>query len=381
MTRRARLVAPALLAIAALGCFLAFAMLSGPRPPRADRPAPGGALTLEFLDVGQGDAILIRSPEGKTALIDAGPSRHVADLLHDRGIRGLDLAVVSHHHADHYGGMAEVVRQFRPRAFLDADSSHASGQYLALLEAVEKAGCASIRPTSAPRNVDLGSVRLTILPQPPDDREEENNNSVGIRLQFGDFSALLTGDSETRERKWWMKHAPDLCAEVNILKLAHHGSRNGVDVAWLNLTHPQLAVASLAAGNDFGHPHPETLTLLAGLGIPLRRTDLDGTITIRSDGRTWTLARTDHPARAPPPSDSSYRGPAPARADGHRARGGLVHLNTSSLEDLQTLPGIGPELARRIMAGRPYRSVDDLLRVDGLGRKRVEHIRPFLEVD
>ncbi len=89
------------------------------------RPSLGFA-TVEFLDVGQGDAILIRSPEGKTALVDAGPSNRVVDLLHDRGIDSLDLVVVSHHHIDHYGGMAAVVRACRPRVFLDADSRRIS---------------------------------------------------------------------------------------------------------------------------------------------------------------------------------------------------------------------------------------------------------------
>lgn len=348
------------------------------RPP----PSGGSQAVVEFLDVGQGDAILIRSPEGKTALVDAGPSRHILDLLADRGVERIDLAVVSHHHSDHYGGMKEVVRRYQPRFFLDADSSHASNQYLGLLEEIESAGSASIHPfPAAPRRIDLGSVALVVLPQPPDDAQEENNNSIAIRVEYGRFSALLTGDSEGRERKWWMAHAADLCAGADVLKLAHHGSRNGVDSAWLNLTHPDLAVASLGAGNDFGHPHRETLALLDGLDIPLRRTDRDGTVTVRSDGKTWGLARPAFPARAPPPPDSSYRGPAPRRSDPYASRGGLVRINRASLDELQDLPGIGDTLARRIMARRPIRGLADLRRVDGLGDKRIEKIAPLIDFD
>ena len=96
---------------------LSLGLALAPGPASAQQPAPRHAatLTIDVLDVGQGDAILIRSPEGKTALIDAGPSRHVVELLKDRGIKGLDLVVVSHHHHDHFGGMAAVIQEFKPR--------------------------------------------------------------------------------------------------------------------------------------------------------------------------------------------------------------------------------------------------------------------------
>src|SRR4029453_3736689 len=96
-------------------------------------PRRAATATVEVLDVGQGDSIFIRSPEGKTALIDAGPSRHVVELLKARGIETLHLVVVSHHHADHYGGMAAVVREFKPRFFLASNSSHTTPRYLRLL--------------------------------------------------------------------------------------------------------------------------------------------------------------------------------------------------------------------------------------------------------
>src|SRR4051794_8252232 len=118
-----------------LALALGLALMVGPAP--AQQPAPRAlgplAATIEILEVGQGDSILIRSPEGKTALIDAGPSRHVVELLQARGIKALDLVAVSHHHQDHYGGMAAVIREFRPRLFLASNSSHTTVHYLRLL--------------------------------------------------------------------------------------------------------------------------------------------------------------------------------------------------------------------------------------------------------
>jgi competence protein ComEC len=284
----------------------ALALTASPGPTDAqlfERSAPK-VVTIEVLDVGQGDSILIRSPEGKTALIDAGPTKNAAlSALKRKGIKSVDLVAISHHHSDHYGGMDEVVRAMKPRYFLASRSGHATSLYLKLLKTVESEGITVIEPTARARKIELGSLELTIFPQPPDDRKEENNNSIGLRLKYGNFSVLLTGDSEGTERQWWLTHDPELVRNCTILKLAHHGSHNGTDARWLQTVRPELAVASLGKNNDYGHPHSETLSLLGRSGIPLIRTDQLGTITITSDGRTWqvvepTLASRGHPTQA-----------------------------------------------------------------------------------
>jgi competence protein ComEC len=263
----------------------------------------GKSVVVEVLDIGQGDSILIRSPEGKTALIDAGPTKDGAlNVLRSKGIARLDLVAISHHHSDHYGGMAEVVRALKPRYFVATNSGHSTRSYLKLLQTVEAQGITAIQPTSRPRKIELGSIELTIFPQAPEDRKEENNNSIGIRLKYGSFSVLLPGDSEGPERQWWLANHPDLMRDCTILKLAHHGSRNGTDARWLAAVRPELAVASMGRNNEFGHPHAETLSLLRHSQIPLLRTDQLGTITLESDGRNWSvvrpaLARHGHPTQ------------------------------------------------------------------------------------
>jgi len=265
-------------------------------------------VVIEVLDVGQGDSILIRSPEGKTALIDAGPHKDVAlSVLKRKGVTSLDLVAISHHHADHYGGMDQVVRAFKPRYFLASASGQSTKLYLNLLKTVEAQGMTAIQPTSRPRKIELGSVELTIFPQPPEDKKEENNNSIGLRLEYGAFSVLLTGDSEGTERQWWLQHNPDLMRDCTILKLAHHGSRNGTDTRWLQIVRPELAVASLGKDNDYGHPHSETVSLLRRGRIPLLRTDQLGTITIQSDGRDWKLVRPELTSRGRPTQDDVDR--------------------------------------------------------------------------
>jgi beta-lactamase superfamily II metal-dependent hydrolase len=278
--------------------------------------------TVHLLDVGQGDAILIRSPEGKVALIDAGPSKNIVKLLQDQRVTSIDLVVVSHHHADHIGGMDDVIKTFKPKVYLDSGSSHTSATYKRLLEAVRDAGTQYVR--AEPRRINLGSVVLTVFPLPPEDRDEENNNSVGLRVQYGSFSVLLTGDSEERERAWWKQHAQTVpFADITALKLAHHGSRNGTDREWLRATKPRLAVASLGKGNSYRHPHQETLDALVAERVPLLRTDEHGTVTIESDGKAWRVVTPQNAARAPPgaPADGeagdtglAQTDPAPAGA-------------------------------------------------------------------
>ena len=289
---------PALLLAIALVCVIAFFLsFKRDRGVVVEAPREPGTASITFLDVGQGDATLIRSPEGKLALVDAGPSKKVVELLRARGVESLDLVVVSHHHSDHYGGMLEVVRAFHPRLFLDVDSPHLTPNYLALLRTVQELKIPMIHTGPRTRTIGLGSVRLIVYRQGPLDKKEENNNSVGIRVEYGSFSALLTGDSEVRERRWWMDQMPELCERVQLLKLAHHGSRNGTDARWLALTNPSHCIASLGINNEFGHPHAETLALLKARSIPLSRTDQDGSILIETDGQTWNL-QTEHAKRA-----------------------------------------------------------------------------------
>lgn len=379
MNRRIAIVGLAL----ALCAAAAAAQTGSATAPGADAAARQGEVTVSILDVGQGDAILVRSPEGKTALIDAGPSHHVVSMLKRRGVTSLDLVVLSHHHADHYGGMADAIRAFRPRFFLASTSAQTSPQYLRLLELVRDQKITALQPQPTPRRLELGSVVLTVFPRAPADPHEENNNSVGLRLQYGCFSVLLPGDAEQTERQWWERGDPALCADCTVLKLAHHGSRNGTDAAWLDLVRPQLAVASLGKANDYGHPHAETLALLARHRVPLLRTDVDGTVVIESDGRRW---RVYHEPTIPSDATASAR-PAPAHHSPRRVprhegeatpRPRRIDVNTASVEQLMTLPGIGPVLARRIVAGRPYAALDDLRRVEGIGEKRLAEIRPHV---
>jgi competence protein ComEC len=364
---------------AAIGLAIA-AVLAMALPGRPAVSAPKAPeVSVEVLDVGQGDAILIRSPEGKTALIDAGPGRNVVALLKQRKVTSIDLLVLTHHHADHYGGMTEVIKEFKPRVFLASGSSHTTASYLKLLQLVRDEGIRAISPTPNARRIGLGTAVLTILPQPPENNDEENDNSIGIRLDFGNFSALITGDSQDQSRAYWLRTCPALVKDVTLLKLAHHGSRNGTDARWLDSTRPEIAAASLGAGNEYGHPHPEVLSLLDRRNVPLLRTDLAGTLKFVSDGATWDVA-TSRKGRAEVAARAPSRPPAGDRDEGVVTASMRVNINTATQEELETLPGVGPTTARRIIAGRPYRTADELLGVRGIGETKLAGLRPMITV-
>jgi competence protein ComEC len=131
--------------LVALLLYLPATPVSAQHRPEANR---ADTATIDFLDVGQGDAILLRSAEGKTALIDAGPSKEIVPLLKRRGVASIDLVVVSHDHADHYGGMDDVIKAFHPRFFLATDSSHTTPHYLKLLTLVRDSGIRAIIMTT-----------------------------------------------------------------------------------------------------------------------------------------------------------------------------------------------------------------------------------------
>lgn len=257
---------------------------------------------LIFLDVGQGDAVVIRSPEGKTVLIDAGRGSIVHQLA-GLGIDTIDLAIASHAHADHIGGMEGVLRSFPVRYYMDNGGPHTTATYQSLMWHVERSEITYLEASA--RTIMLGSVSLRILPPPA--QGDHNNRSVGVVVEFGTFKAMLTGDSEWAE----LRHFLDFgVPDVAVLKAAHHGSYNGVNETWLAATKPEAVVISVGA-NPYGHPNAEAVRTYEA-SAAVYRTDIHGRITVRAtaDGATQvetskrTVAVPLAPRRAAQPAAS-----------------------------------------------------------------------------
>lgn len=235
-------------------------------------------LRIRFLNVGQGDAALITTPEGRSVLIDAGPrSQAVADSLVAWHIDTLDFVVASHAHADHIGGMAEVLRRVVVRYYVDNGIGYTTATYKRTSDAVMASGAMYLRPEA--RTLTVGSVRFRVVP-PPAGARDQNEASVGILLEFGEFRALFTGDSELGELGYWLAH--DSIPRVQVLKVAHHGSGNGSSTVWARAEQPMLAVFSVGR-NRYGHPAAGVVALWRSVGAKVVRTDQHGTIEVLAD--------------------------------------------------------------------------------------------------
>jgi competence protein ComEC len=233
------------------------------------------ALEVTFLDVGQGDATLVRTSEGRTALIDAGPGDPTSQLR-DLGVERLDLVIATHPHADHIGGMEAVLEAFPVGSYMDSGKPHTTETYLDLLRALRDRP--DIRYLDAvPRSLTLGSATLEVLPLPPADEVDHNDRSVGIVLRFGRFTVFLSGDSERPLLSHFLDHAA--VPDVTLLKAAHHGSRNGFTDAFLEAARPEVVVISVGA-NAYGHPDRESVTAYTGVAREVYRTDRDGSVTV-----------------------------------------------------------------------------------------------------
>ncbi|HVZ87461.1 MAG TPA: ComEC/Rec2 family competence protein [Polyangia bacterium] len=269
---------------------LALGLLLVVAPPSVlAKGGPSERLTVDFIAVGQGDAALITSPAGKTVLIDGGPHESEADLvafLHRRHTGPIDLVLLTHRHADHLGGLAAVVRSIGARMFMDATFPHPSPAYAELLETLQAAHV-SVHNAERGRTVDLGGGAILTLLGPPEpaitgSRSDVNANSVVARLDFGRVGFLFAGDAEAKTEDWLLRAGLPLRAQV--LKVAHHGSRYSSTARFLRAVRPSLAVISVGARNDYGHPAERTIEALGRLPAQVLRTDRDGTITVESDG-------------------------------------------------------------------------------------------------
>lgn len=282
-----------LICIALCTCTLACIISAGCSVPTG-QPEIGsdlsGDLAVHFIDVGQGDSILIEFRD-KTMLIDAGErgmGERVIAYLEERNVERLDVVVATHAHSDHIGGLADVISAYPVGQFVDAAQPHPTATYENLLVLVEELGIpytAAERGQAIALDPDLEILILNPTPQPLGDINED---SVVLKMTYGDISYLFTGDAGTPAEESMIEAGLDLDADV--LKVGHHASRYASSAEFLSAASPAISVIPVGEGNDYGHPHEEAVERLEATGSRIYRTDLDGTVIVATDGTALTVA-------------------------------------------------------------------------------------------
>ena len=245
------------------------------------------ALRVHYIDVGQGDSELIELPNDEVMLIDAGENDKgglVADYVRSQGIDKIDYLVGTHPHSDHIGGLDTVIDELEIGKIYMPKASSDTKTFSDVLDAVERKG---LSVNSAKAGVEIlndGDLSVTFVAPVREAYKSLNNVSAVVKIVYKGSSFLFTGDAEEQAEG-------DITADVraDVLKVGHHGSSTSSSWDFLDRVKPSCAVISCGEGNDYGHPHAETLEKLSDIGAAVYRTDLDGTVIIETQGDGYTV--------------------------------------------------------------------------------------------
>ena len=250
-------------------------------------------ILVSFIDVGQGDSILVRS-NSHAVLIDGGEraqDRALLRYLRNSGVRRLDYVIATHPHEDHIGGLITVLGRLDIGRVVMPDVTHTSYAFRDFLAVIDNNDI----PVTFPNPGDTlraGIIEFTVIGPPnphPGPAANLNNASVVLRLAHGQTSFLFTGDAEHELEQWMVNSGANLSSDV--LNVGHHGSSTSTSEAFLDAVNPMAAVISLAAGNQYGHPHREVTDRLTTRGVNIYRTDQLGTIRMMTNGHQIDFVR------------------------------------------------------------------------------------------
>jgi competence protein ComEC len=354
-----------------------------------------GELEVRFLDVGQGDATLLVHPEA-AVLIDTG--RHqasdVVPAVRAAGVDTLDLVIVTHPHADHLGQFDQVLDQLTVHEVWWSGSTTTTQTFDRALAALERSEAAYEEPRAGDTAL-LGPLELEVVNPPAGTGLGDlHDANLAIRVTYGAVRLLFTGDAEApTETRMVARSAATL--DADILQLGHHGSSTSTTAGFLAAVDPAVAVYSASSTNPYGHPHAEVLDRLRAAGVDVYGTAVHGTVTVTTDGRTWSVATARQGTPTPGGSSSSgansssgssgssASSPRPSPTPSPTASAapaseacapGQVDVNTASHDELQRIIHIGPDRAQQIPGLRPFGDVRQLDRISGIGPARLDDI-------
>ena len=250
-----------------------------------------GVVEYHFIDVGQGDATLIRTPEGDI-LIDAGENSAEDELKAYLDLQGVDVlyyAIFTHPDSDHIGGADMVLAEYEVLNVIKPELEKTTQVYKRMMEGIEAEGC-KVYNAIPGETYSLGEFDMFVFGPDPNNKElDSNNSSIVIKATWGNTTAMLTGDAEKPAEESILRTFSAADLGSMLLKMGHHGSKTSSTDAWLAAVNPKIAIISCGLNNKYGHPHAEVLARIEPyVGDQIYRTDLLGSIVFITDGESFT---------------------------------------------------------------------------------------------
>ncbi|MFC2062258.1 ComEC/Rec2 family competence protein [Elusimicrobiota bacterium] len=277
------------------------------RVPPSSYKKSANDMIVSFVDVGQGNCVLVQTPSGATLLYDAGGNPEwmqstwdpglqiVAPYLEKRNVEKINYAVMSHAHGDHIGGYKSILYNFKVETFIDPGYAYGTVLYKSLLETVKaKEITYQLGRDGGESIIDLGPDITCRILSPPGGfyfagtNSDCNNSSILLKITYKNVSFLLTGDLESRGEVYCAKkYSKELAS--NVLQVGHHGSYTSSTSVFLEKVQPEIAVIPVGENNTFGHPSADALSNLESVGAEIYRTDFDGNVMVFTDGKTFIV--------------------------------------------------------------------------------------------
>jgi competence protein ComEC len=287
--------------VLALG-LLPFDILDEPAtqpPDRSGTVEAANPFTVAVMDVGQGQSVVVITPDGQAMLVDGGGSGArmedaIIPYLQEHGVEELQYVVISHPHQDHIGGLPRLLENMPVQALVDPVIPSTNQTYAQILDTALELDIEGIEARRGD-TLDLGpTVQVDVL-WPTDEyvaehgEDNPNDSSVVLKVQYGDVSIIIPGDAEEGAEQMMVELDENDQLQADILVAGHHGSNTSSTAEFLDAVNPTVAVISCGLDNEYGHPHDEVMQRLRFRDITVYRTDLEGTIEIVSDGETYQV--------------------------------------------------------------------------------------------